>query len=693
MAEGLAQRLRTPWRRRASSPGSVAAPGATTLGTGARGPGAEENDGAIRVLFWTTGAFVGAVLLHIDRLPPWCSAAVLALAAWRATMALRRRPLPGSVPRAAIGAGLLLAVTAQFSTINGLAAGSSLLAGMGALKLLETRARRDHYVVIGVSLFLVIAACLDRQSLLRVPLYVGAVWLVCTALAIVGTPQVQLGTRAAVSIAGRSLAFALPVAIGLFLFFPRLQGQVWALPGSGAGVTGLSNEMSPGAISELSSSYEPAFRVRFFGAIPAARDMYWRGPVLQNFDGYTWRREPRSFYRQSPLQYLGNAFRYRVTLEPHQRNWWFALDTPTGSPDRNVAFTYDYQLVAQRPVTQPVSYELTSHVGTRATEPLSPLQRRLALQLPPGRNARSVALARRLREDAADEPAFIRAVLELFRTGGYTYTLTPPRLDLDSIDDFLFNTRTGFCGHYASAFATLARAAGLPARVVTGYQGGEWNPIGAYYIVRQSDAHAWAEVWLEGRGWTRVDPTAVVAPDRLNRGFFDSMPDAVSGTERMLREIGWLADARLGWDTLNTWWKDQVIEFDLRSQLKLLAWAGFDSPRVAQLGALLAGALVVWLVWIGLRLGRMERPRDADALARAYRRLCERLAALGLAREASEGPLDYAQRIATLRPSLESELRPVLESYARLRYGAEPDPGEMQAFAHRVRRLSLRTAD
>ncbi len=646
-------------------------------------------EGGPRALLWTTGVFVAAVLLHVDRLPAWCSVAVLALAAWRASTAVRGRSLPGSLPRLVIGSVLLLAVALQFSTISGLAAGTSLLAGMGALKLLETRARRDYYVVFGVSLFLVVAACLDRQSLLRMPLYVGVVWLSCTALAIVGTPQVQLGTRAAAAIAGRTLGFALPIAIALFLFFPRLPGQVWALPGTGAGVTGLSNEMSPGAISELSSSYEPAFRVRFFGRMPPPRDMYWRGPVLQNFDGYTWRREARSFYRQAPLRYLGDPYRYRVTLEPHQRSWWFALDTPTASPTRNVVFTYDYQLVASRPVTQTVSYDLSSHTGTRASEPLSPLQRRLALQLPAGRNLRSVALARELRAAAADEAGFVAAVLDRFRSDGYTYTLTPPRLDLDSIDDFLFNTRQGFCGHYASAFATLARAAGLPARVVTGYQGGEWNPIGEYFIVRQSDAHAWAEVWLEGRGWTRVDPTAVVAPDRLNRGFFESMPGGVSQADRMLREIGWLADARLAWDTVNTWWKGQVIEFDLRSQLGLLSRLGFDSPRVAQLAWLMAAALLAWLAWIALRFGRMERQRDSDALARDYRRLCARLAARGLPRETSEGPLAYAQRIARLRPALAVELCPLLESYARLRYGRDPDPQELRGFRARVRRLSL----
>lgn len=645
-----------------------------------------------RALLWTTAAFVASALLHIDRLPPWCSVVVLALAVWRVVLALRRRALPPSAVRLMIGATLLAAVAAQFSTFSGLAAGTALLAGMGALKLLETRGRRDYFIIIGASLFLVIAACLDRQSLLRFPLYVATVWLVCSALAVAGTPDAPISARTAIMLAGRSLAFAVPMALGLFLLFPRMQGQIWALPGSGAGVTGLSNEMSPGAISELSSSYEPAFRVRFFGAIPKPQDLYWRGPVLQYFDGYTWRRETRSFYRQSPLQYLGERYRYRVTLEPHQRNWWFGLDIPTASPDREVLFTHDYQLIALRPVNQAVSYELQSHTRTRATEALSPLQRRLALQLPAGRNPRSVELARALRAGAHDDAAFVAALLQLFRRGGYHYTLTPRRLELDSIDDFLFNTREGFCGHYASAFATLARAGGMPARVVTGYQGGEWNPIGTYFIVRQSDAHAWTEVWIEGSGWTRVDPTAVVAPDRLNRGFFESMRAAVSQTDRMLREIGWLADARLAWDTVNTWWKDQVIEFDLRAQLGLLSRLGFRAPQVAHLGLLLAVALTGWLGWIGWRLGRMERPRDRDALARAYRRLGERLARQGLVRAPHEGPLDFAHRIARERPALGSRVQPLLAAYGQLRYGPDPDPDRLQHFVRAARRLSLRTA-
>ncbi|MCP5471956.1 MAG: DUF3488 domain-containing protein [Sinobacteraceae bacterium] len=642
-------------------------------------------------LLWSSGVLFAAIVLHVDRLPPWCTLTILALIGWRIVTALQGRQPPGKFAIAILGATLLLGIASQFSGVSGLAGGTALLTCMGALKLLETRSRRDYFVVIGVALFLVIAACLDRQSLLRLPLYIAITWLICTALAIVGTPNVPLPARRAASIAGRALVWALPIAIVLFLFFPRIQGKTWTLPGSGTAVTGLSNEMNPGAISELTTAYDPAFRARFVGRPPPARELYWRGPVLQNFDGYTWRREPRSIYRQAPLQYLGEGYRYRITLEPHQRNWWFALDLPTGGPSREVMFTWDYMLVSLQPVRQPVSYDLVSHTETRTTEPLSPLQRRLALHLPAGRNLRSHELAVAMRARAGSDASYVQSLLAMFRDGGYVYSLTPPKLDVDSIDDFLFNTRSGFCGHYASAFVNLARAGGVPARVVTGYQGGEWNPIGGYYIVRQSDAHAWAEVWLEGRGWTRVDPTGVVAPERLDRGFFEALPQAVSTTDRMLREIDWLSDARLAWDTLNTWWKDDVLEFDLGSQFALLSRLGFDSPRVAQLGTLLAGAIAVWLGWLLLRFGRMPRARDRDPLARAWRRLGERLAKAGVARRPDEGPLDYAQRLRLTHPALATNVAPLAERYARLRYGPTPsDPDAITAFVRAANSVRLR---
>lgn len=642
-----------------------------------------------RPLRWTLAVFLSAVALHVDRLPAWCLLAVVALAGWRAAWSLGRAPPPSAALRTLAGASLIAAVIVKFGGVSGLAAGTALLTCMGALKLLETRARRDHVVVIGAALFLILAACLDRQALWRMPLYAGVVWLTCAALAIVTTPDTRLSATQVLRLSGKTLGWALPLALVAFLLFPRLQGQVWALPGSGSGVTGLSEEMTPGAIGELSESDEPAFRVRFEGTPPPAGQLYWRGPVLHQFDGYTWRRDPGALYRQIPLQYLGPAYRYRVTLEPHQQRWWFALDLPVGAPRPGVRFTHDYQLLSDQPVTQPTTYDAVSHLQTRSLEPLTVLARKQSLRLPSGRNLRSVALARQLRVKAADDAAFVSAVLDLFRNGGFTYSLTPPKLDLNSVDDFLFRTRTGFCGHYASALVTLLRAADIPARVVTGYQGGEWNPIGGYLIVRQSDAHAWAEVWIAARGgWVRVDPTGVVSPGRLTRGFLGGFVGAAAQTGRMLAEIGWITRTRMTWDAANTWWKDRVVEFDLRDQLSLLARLGFQAPGIETLRQLLLAALLVWLAWVGLRFGRAHRnPPAADSLGQSYRQLCRRISRAGLPRATHEGPQDYARRIAATRPQLAARVVPLLARYTELRFAGRATLATVADFRSAVRGL------
>lgn len=645
-------------------------------------------------LAWTTAALLGGILLHVDRVPLWVSASALVCIAWRAAAEFRAIRLPGRYAKIAVALLLIAAILGQFHTLNGLSAGTALLVAMGAIKLLETLTRRDRHVVIGAALFLLLSACLDRQSLLRTPLYLLHAWVCCTALGTVEQERGGLSSRTAGVLAARSLLLALPLALLLFLLFPRMAGAFWVLPQSQSAVTGLGDTMSPGSITSLSDSDDPAFRVRFEGAQPPPEERYWRGPVLHDFDGYTWRRAPGRFYRQPSLEYLGPAYRYRVTLEPSSQRWWFALDTVTQSPSRRVMLTFDYQLLASEPVTRPTTYEAVSHTQTRTMGPISTLARRYDTELPPGRNLRSMSLAKQMRAAVSTDRDFVTAVLTLFRRGGFEYTLTPPRLDLDSVDDFLFNTHRGFCGHYASAFVTLMRAAGVPARVVTGYLGGEWNPIREYYLVRQSDAHAWAEVWLDGSGWTRIDPTAVVAPERLRRGVYDLLPDSLSAPERMLRDTPWLAEARQGWDALNDWWNERVVRFDFRSQIDLLRWLGVDSPELRHLGWLLAAGLIAWLLFIAWQIGRTARPLPADRLARAYVRLCDKLARAGAHRAKHEGPLAYADSVAARRPDLSEAVRALLGRYADLRYGNALDGGgrakAVVEFEHAVGRFRAR---
>lgn len=623
-------------------------------------------------LVWTAAALVFGVLLHIDRLPLWVSATVVLWVVWRFASELRSKRLPSPFAKVGVTLLMVVAVLAQFRTLNGLAAGTALLVVMGALKLLETHSMRDRNIVIGASLFLLLAACLDRQSLLRAPLYLFHAWICCTALAVTTRGRVAMTNAAAAKLAARSLALAMPLALLIFLFFPRLAGGFWTLPQSGAATTGLSDTMSPGSISELGESSDPVFRVHFEGSPPRREELYWRGPVLHAFDGYTWRQLPYQNYVKRKTEYLGEPYRYRVTLEPTGQRWWFALDTVVSSPDRRrVQLTFDNQLLARDAVSKTITYDAISHTQTREVGSVPLVARRVDTALPDGRNPRSIALAREMRAKVESDEKYVFAALNLFSTGGFEYTLTPPLLDMDSVDDFLFNTKKGFCGHYASAFVTMMRGAGVPARVVTGFHGGEWNRIRQYLLVRQSDAHAWAEVWIDGRGWTRFDPTAAAAPQRLMNGLASLVPQAGSATDRFIREIPWLSDMRQRWDALNDWWNERVVKFDLQTQLDLLRWLGFESPDWRMLGYLLAAGLVVWMILVAWQIGRGLHAAPVDKLAKAYQKLCAKLAHAGIPREPHVGPLAYATSIGALRPDIAADAGALLSKYTQLRFGNE----------------------
>lgn len=656
-------------------------------------------------LLWVCATAAAAILLHAAEVPPWITAAALALVAWRLAAVFGAVRLPGGTVRVALGLALVAAVFAQFRTLDGLLPGTAMLMLMAAIKLLETRTRRDQYVVIGGALFLLLAACLYGQGLAWVPLYGVDALLCCSALAVVAytpgsddgafTAPLGLRTKEVIALAGRSLLYAMPLAILLFVFFPRLPGHLWGVTGNDDAVTGLSDTMTPGSITRLTASYDIAFRVRFDGRAPPPDERYWRGIVMNDFDGDTWTAGKSAPGQRQRLDCLSRPYRYRVYLQPTFTRWWLALDTVMASPASDVRYTSDYQLIAAHRLTHSLSYTAVSCTHVRSVAPLSSAARLEETRLPPGRNPRTAALALRLRRRAGSDAAFVRAALEFLRTGGFAYSLTPPPLgQRNPIDDFLFRTRTGFCGHYASAFVDLMRAGGVPARVVTGYLGGRWNPYDGTFIVRQSDAHAWAEVWLRGRGWTRVDPTAVVAPERLYRGILDLLPNAVSMPERLVHAWPWIGTALERWDALNGWWNARVVGFDSRTQLGLLGDLGFHSPELRDAGWAFAAALLAWLAWVSWQIGREVGAPPPDRLGRAYLRLCRKLARTGLARAAHQGPLAYAQALSRLRPDLASRVRPLLEVYARLRFGS-PDRAHarsVQAFERAVAGLSIPSA-
>ena len=631
-------------------------------------------------------ALLGAVALNLHHTAIWCAPLALAVAAWRARTWRTRPKLPGLALRAAAVIVLTAAAALHFHSGGSMGAAASLLVVGAALKLSETSTRRDWLVVLSAALFLLLAAVLDAQSLWRMPLYALELWLLCSGLYALGAGRDAPSPSTLLLSSGRSLAAALPLAVVLFLFFPRLPGAFWAVPNPNAAVTGLGNELDPGSITQLAASSDPALRVRFTGALPPLPERYWRGPVLHDFDGSIWFRGPPNLTPPAPLQYGGTRYQYEVSLEPNEHRVLIGMDVPTARPEGlDSVWTYDYELISRTPLLHPVSYQLTSYAQHRGPAALPAAEREMDLDLrrEGQRNPRSVQLAQQLRARAGSDAAYVAAVLDYLRQGGFSYTLDPPPLGPDSIDDLLFGTRQGFCGHYASAFAMLMRAGGVPAHVVTGYLGGEWNRFGDYLLVRQSAAHAWDEVWLEGRGWVRVDPTAVVSPGSLSEQLAGVLPGG-PGDGSHLVNATWILTAAQAWQAANSWWQDRVVGFNFTRQLRLL--------EQLDLGSLQWRALV-WLVgvagalWLGL-MAWAQRPRagrNTDALGRAWRDLERKLELSVAARAPHEGPLAFAERVGRLRPELGPNLRSLARRYARLRYGPAANAAELAHFRNAVR--------
>jgi protein-glutamine gamma-glutamyltransferase len=496
-------------------------------------------------------------------------------------------------------------------------------------------------------------------------------WLLTATLMRIHQTE-AMPVREAIMATAKMFLQALPLAVLLFLFFPRLPGQFWAVPPRNQGITGLSDEMTPGDVSDLSISSAIVFRARFEGEMPPARERYWRGPVLHQFDGRTWRRAATTYERQAVTSY-GPSYRYRITLEPQERNWIYALDMVTGWDQETARRTADFQLTSSRgPMPVLTSFDLESSPGFAVTDPLPPQMRQWDSYIPGSRNPRTRALARELRERAGSDEAFIQSVLTKFSSEEYFYTLQPPALESNAVDDFLFNTKRGFCEHFASAFAVMARSVGIPTRIVTGYQGGEFNPLGKYLIVRQSDAHAWTEVWLEGRGWQRIDPTAAIAPERIEAGLDAALPFGEEVPGRLVRNNALLSNVRLAWDAASTFWNNEVVQFGESQQRWLLQKLNIENGHWEYLGGALVLTLVGFFAALSGYLAWEFRPRARDPASQVYEQLCRKLAKLGLPRLAHEGPNDYVARVAQARPELAAQLAEVRSVYINLRYGPAP---------------------
>jgi transglutaminase-like putative cysteine protease len=623
---------------------------------------------------WCAASVCAALLPLAPTLPGWLLGLLAALAAVGTLSGLRGRQLSAWI-RLPLTLGVALVVLAAYDFKFGRDTGAALLVTMLALKLLETRRVRDARSVLSFALFAVMAGFLQDQSPATLLLAVVATVLALAALARVADVEAPSAlapqpVAARLRTVGKLLALSLPLAVVGFFLFPRLGSPLWGLPENSAKArTGLSDEMTPGDIAQLYLDDTPVMRVLFDGPTPPQHQLYWRGPVLSLFDGRAWTRAAYSSDNlpASRLEPLGPPVRYTVTQEPTDRRYLMTLDVPARAPD-DARMGLDRMVSRRRAQTLLTSYEAVSYTRYRLEPDLLQTFRRSLQRLPEGFNPRTLELVRGWVAQGAAGEALVQRALDLFNRE-FTYTLNPVLLGRDSVDDFLFNTKAGYCEHFSAAFGVMMRAGGLPARIETGYQGGRANGVGNYWLVRQSDAHAWAEVWLPDRGWVRIDPTSAVAPERIERGTDSLAPE--SAWDEMTRP---LFDAG---DFVRRAWNEVVLGFDAARQRSLLGTLGVDNSRASQaalaLGAGVGVALAVTL-WLLLR-----RPPDRrDRLGQAYARFVARLARAGVGKAPHEGPLDFARRAARDLPDAAERVLALSDRYAHHRY-ARPEPGKDDA--------------
>ena len=605
---------------------------------------------------------------HFEHLPVWLSLLVATVFIWRTWLWHNRVPLPTRWPLALLVAGSTAGIGWQFNTLLGRDAGVALLVLFMALKPMEMRTRRDALVVVMLGYFLLLTHYFYSQSI-PTGLWLLAVTGLLTATLI----RLHGGAQPVASIARYAsvlVAQALPFMLILYLLFPRISGPLWGLPQDAhSGMTGLSEKMAPGSLSNLIQSGAIAFRAKFADGIPGKAELYWRGPVFSDYDGLSWRAGelPVSKAQAKPeIISTGKTYSYITTLEAHNQRWLLALDLPTTlPPDSEMAPTLE--ILSREPVRIRDRFPFTSAATFRVNPLESPAILQQALRLPQDVNPRARALAAEWQSRFKSPEQIRSAALRMFREQEFFYTLRPPLLGQNAIDEFLLTTRRGFCEHYASAFVFLMRAAGVPARVVTGYQGGELNPVDGFLTVRQSDAHAWAEIWIAGQGWMRVDPTAAVAPSRVELGISGALA-AGEGLPMLARiDVDWLLRMRNRWEAANNAWNQWVLGYNPQRQREVLSRLGFSEPDWRSMSAALA--VLCGAVLLILALWSLYQRKTVDPAQRAWQRYCARLSARGISRAVWEGPLDFAARVAREHPHLGTLTMEAAKYYADLRYG------------------------
>ena len=641
---------------------------------------------------WVATAAVVSLMPVLPGFPLWLSVLLLVTAALGIGLHLRGVILP---PLLRLPFILFMAVAAVAG--SGFSAsqetGAALLATMLATKLLETRTVRDGRSICSFSLFAIMAGFLRDQGPLMLLQALVACLLLVAALAqlarlqLPGPPPAPKRRQILVS-SVRLLAISLPFAAVVYLGFPRFPEPLWGSPGAEeSGRSGLSDQVSPGDIAEMLLDDSPALRVSFETDTPPRNAMYWRGPVLGNFDGRSWSRWRGSIFAPpAPMQATDQVYVHEVMQEPTRFQYLIALDLPVEAPEQ-ARMGADHTLYATRPSQSVRQFRVSSSIDAVLQPDLPDTTRQHYLSLPPGTNPRTLALMAQWQAENAHPETLIQRALDWFHAE-FVYSLVPPPLARDSVDDFLFGTKEGYCEHFASSFAVMMRSAGIPARVITGYQGGFYNPVGKYWLIRNSDAHAWTEVWLEARGWVRIDPTAAVAPERIREGLPSLMP-----APGMLSHWGQPLWNTL--DALRRGWNFAIVDFDARRQRDLFARLGLDPQDWRQIALILGlGIALALAISFGL-LWRGDRRQKHDPLQVAWNRFLARLTQAGISKRPDQPASALLTQLASIPPPQAEPARLLILRYISQRYAASiptsSTPAADTALIADLRRFRFRT--
>lgn len=645
--------------------------------------------------------FVGA-LPHFIYQPFWVGLMFVLMVSWRLMHSYRGWPLPVASKWLKLlhngsAALMILLIFSQFGLTIGRDAGAALLTIMLAFKIVEIRSLRDYYLSCFLGFFLVITNFFYNQSMLMVALMLVVIVLLTGCLISINSSHTTQSSFQRLKLSSRMVLQAIPVTLFLFILFPRISGPIWGLPQDAntnittsmseqltlgelpprSGTTGISDEIQMGKISQLIQSDEIAFRVEFADdSMPPASKRYWRGPVLWLSDGTVWSPiQSGQINRQTPsVAVRGQGYDYTITLEPHNKRWLFALDMPTDTPAMIPSYlSSDGRLDSSKAIKNRSQYSMTSYTDYRFNAD-GDLNLWAALQLPKDKHPRTLALAEQWQQQTDSPEAYINHALQFFNQQDFVYSLSPPALHGDTVDQFLFETREGFCEHYAASFTILMRAAEIPTRIVTGYLGGDVNPVDNVLTVRQRDAHAWVEVWLPQQGWIRIDPTSAVSSQRVESGISDLLP-AERTSPLMIARNDALLDVwrtmKNNWDALNTAWDIWVVGYGPQVQKEFLARLGMKNPDWKKMAAVLALFLALTGI-IMLLLSYARRPHP-DRAVHLYQQFCSKLARVGISRQAYEGPYDFANRAQLFLPRYSPQIAAITRLYNQLRYNRADD--------------------